>query len=277
LGKARVHRGADSIGRCIRRQTNSSPRRATSRPPRRVPNLRELLKEPLAPSRSTCYALAQQEPILAQEKRPVLGRRRLDSPMVLVPEGEFLIGEHLKTATVKAFEIDVYLVTNEQYERFVIAEKHDPPEHWDDASCPDELRDHPVTHVNWQDVKDYAEWIGKRLPTELEWEKAARGTDGRMWPWGSKFEPKCLNCAESKLYGTTPVTQYPSGRSPYGCYDMAGNVWEWVGDVNSKKEPTLRGGCWSSYQVFTRCFASHRRSPQTKSELIGFRCCRDVG
>lgn len=148
---------------------------------------------------------------------------------------------------LSAFLIDKYPVTNAQYKKFIESGGYTQRTVWSDAgwqyileSNPSEnngfegvLRgepDCPVVNISWYEADAFARWAGKRLPTEAEWEKAARGADGRIYPWGNEFDKMRLNCAEAKIEKSTPVTKYPTGQSVYGCFDMAGNVWEWVSD-----------------------------------------------
>ncbi len=195
------------------------------------------------------------------------------------------------------FFIDVHEVTNGDYRECVEAGICAPPkEVWsgtrDRYFGEPEYDDYPVIWVSWNDAQTYCEWAGKRLPTEAEWEKAARGTDGRLWPWGDEWSEDRLNCCES-IGNTTPVGSYPSGVSPYGVQDMAGNVWEWVSDCFQYKyyslgpdsNPTgpicgadadvlrvLRGGSWSYPPRYAR---TADRSPNLSSNRypnIGFRC-----
>ncbi len=174
---------------------------------------------------------------------------------------------------VPEFHIGVYPVTNTEYAEFVNATRRRPPQHWKDGTIPERLHDHPVVNVSWHDAAAYCKWRSDqsgqayRLPTEAEWEKAARGTDGRTWPWGNEFDPARCNTLEGGGRGTTSVTQFPTGRSPYGCYDMAGNVWEWTStlykpypykpddgreDPNAEGPRVLRGGSWRRPAAFAR-------------------------
>ena len=129
-----------------------------------------------------------------------------------------------------AYAIDRYPVTNAQYKKFIDEKGYTPPPGWHGDQYPSGKANHPVLYVTWHDAQAYAEWAGKRLPTEAEWEKAARGTDGRLWPWGNDWREGHCNCAENKTDDTTPVGIFPAGRSPYGVDDMAANVWEWCAD-----------------------------------------------
>ncbi len=148
---------------------------------------------------------------------------------------------------LSAYLIDKYLVTNAEYKKFIESGGYEQRDFWSSAgwdylllSKPldsDDLKsvmegedDCPVVNVSWYEAEAFAKYAGKRLPTEAEWEKAARGTDGRAFPWGNEFDQTKLNCAESKIEKPTPVTKYSQGISLYGCFDMAGNVWEWTAD-----------------------------------------------
>lgn len=148
---------------------------------------------------------------------------------------------------LRAYLIDKYPVTNAQYKKFIEFGGYTQKSFWSDtgwqfisqanpldSSDLDNVlqgeQDCPVVNISWYEAEAFAKWAGKRLPTEAEWEKAARGTDGRFYPWGNVFDKTKLNCAELKIERPTPVTRYPQGQSVYGCFDMAGNVWEWTAD-----------------------------------------------
>ena len=203
---------------------------------------------------------------------------------VLVPAGEFMMGEGdtQRMVAVPAFYIDVYPYTNGQYEAFVRDTGHRPPLHWNGREVPPGLEDHPVVCVSYYEVLACIRWRSEtegrtyRLPTETEWEKAARGTNGRTYPWGDDFEPGWCNTWESGPKTTTPVWAYPSGVSPYGCYDMAGNVWEWTGSLYEAGESyrVLRGGSWADNPYSVRCAYRICFHPVNGSGDIGFRCAR---
>lgn len=210
-----------------------------------------------------------------------------------IPGGEFILGSDTgnedetpqQTIFIDAFNIDIYPVTNAQYKEFVDATGHAPPRHWENGTYPEGTADHPVTWVTWYDAQAYAEWAGKRLPTEFEWEKAARGTDGRIYPWGNEFDPSKCNSRESGLKGTSPVGSYPEGVSPYGVFDMAGNVWEWTADWYKayrgsiyelgrygERYKVLRGGSWYDGQDSVRTTTRKSFDPNQGFSTIGFRC-----
>src|SRR5262245_32092940 len=170
-----------------------------------------------------------------------------DGPtLVLIPSGEFLMGcetgypaeRPVHRVLVDAFYLSKYPVTNAQYARFIQETGHRVPylddrrvqrENWnpDTRTYPTGRADHPVVLVSWKDAQAYCQWAGGRLPTEAEWERAARGGLARkLYPWGDEIDPSLANCDNRE--GTTPVGSYPA--SGYGLYDMAGNVWEWVAD-----------------------------------------------
>jgi len=223
-----------------------------------------------------------------------------DVPMVLVPEGPFLMGTSEEEAAklaqtygyhvswlegetpqrkkqVKAFLIDVYPVTNEQYARFCRATGHEPPP-WPGGAPPADRLDHPVVNVNRPDARAYAAWAGKRLPAEAEWEKAARGTEGRMFPWGDAFDPDACCCGRSIAEGTAPVTAHPKGVSPYGVMDMIGNAAEWCEDSPGPGSAFIKGGCFLSREIINLRPAARNMSgfDVNRSPFYGFRCVREA-
>lgn len=194
--------------------------------------------------------------------------------MVLVPAGEFLFGPELEKETTEAFYIDRFPVTNAEYKVFVEEMDFEHPAHWRRGTWPEGKADHPVVQITWQSANAYAEWAGKRLPTEIEWEKAARGRDGRLWPWGNAFDPTRCNTGSG---GTTPVGTYsPRGDSPYGCADMAGNVWEWIGGKPSPIRMPLRGGDWLDSAEEAQTIFRRMHTPFRKNDFIGFRLAADA-
>ena len=202
----------------------------------------------------------------------------MDSMTVHIPASEFLMGDEQRTIRVDTFRIDKYPVTNAQYKRFVEATDHPPPGHWGGGTYPAGKALHPVVYVSWDDAVAYAEWAGKRLPTEEEWEKAARGTAGREYPWGDWEEGRC-NTGETGIRDTTPVGQYsPGGDSPYGCADMAGNVWEWTLSLYEPGKPyrVVRGGSWFNDQENARCGARDWLGENHSYSSRGFRCVSPV-
>ncbi len=229
-------------------------------------------------------------------------RRHPPTDMVLIPAGPFIMGSDEESderpphrVYLDAFYIDRYPVTNSEYAKFVRDTGHPPPPHWEPygGTYPPGKGNHPVAYVCWFDARDYATWAGKRLPTEAEWEKAARGTDGRRYPWGDRFDSDYCNTDESEYWDTTPVDAFsPVGDSPYGVADMAGNVWEWVADWYDReyyrrsparnprgpekgRTKVLRGGAWDFDARQARCSARNHEYPGPRHGLIGFRCAAD--
>jgi len=258
-------------------------------------------------------------------------------PMVYIPAGPFTMGgsadvglaeckkywykpdeckrdnytdeEPAHTVTLDAFYIDQYEVTNARYAECVQAGKCAAPGETksytrDNYYGNPQYNDYPVITVDWNQAKAYCEWRGGRLPTEAEWEKAARGTDGRTYPWGNEFDGSRVNFCDknctfdwaNKNYDdgyadTAPVGSYPGGVSPYGVYDLAGNVWEWVNDwygsgyyggspATNPLGPTSgdnrvrRGGGWGNDPHRVRAAFRFRFAPDLRNNLIGFRCAR---
>jgi formylglycine-generating enzyme required for sulfatase activity len=199
-----------------------------------------------------------------------------DTDTIIIPAGPFLSGEALETVTLPEFRIARYPVTNEEYYRFVQETGHRRPDHWlRDGRYPPELSRHPVVFVSWEDSVAYTQWIGARLLSEVEWEKAARGTDGRQYPWGDTFIAENCNTSESKTDGTRPVDACPGGASPYGVVDMAGNVWEWTSTLYETGEiwRVLKGGAWDYKGIKdTRCANRVYFRPTFRSGAVGFRC-----
>ena len=241
--------------------------------------------------------------------------------VISVPAGEFLMGSDSpqtgeqnrpqRTVALPAFRIDKYATTNAQYARFVAETGYRPPLDWTEAGIPPGAELYPVTMVSWYDASNYCQWAGKRLPTEAEWEKAARGTDGRRWPWGNNMDVSRLNTYYS-VGSATDVRSYAGGRSPYGVVDMAGNVFEWIeddfapyegsdaplgmfqGKVAKANTPAdramkvvdlvgvdakykvLRGGSWKSDPFSTTTYNRNFSWPHYASDFFGFRCAADV-
>ena len=238
------------------------------------------------------------------------------APLVLVPAGSFPMGvppgdrdggrdEYPRhEVTLDAFYIDKFEVTNGRYLEFVRATAHRVPQHptkpnrnlWEGGLMPESIVDRPVINVDWFDAEAYCKWAGRRLPTEAEWEKAARGGDDRRFPWGN-VEPthKHLNFNQQWKGEKTlmPVGSYEAGKSPYGAYDMAGNVWEWVADwydmryyekspENNPKGPesgkgkVLRSSGWQVETPMVRIFTRVESNTLVSIASTAFRSATDV-
>jgi formylglycine-generating enzyme required for sulfatase activity len=218
--------------------------------------------------------------------------------MVLVPAGEFVMGSNdyhdekpPHRVELDDYYVDRYEMTNALYKRFLDATGRAAPSSWNDAAWNDFSQ--PVVGVSWDDADAYCRWARKRLPTEAEWEKAARSTDGRKYPWGEQWDASRANADQSRLGRTVPVGSYPTGVSPYGIHDMLGNVWEWVADwyaadayersdARNPKGPhsgtarALRGGSWLSLDSILRATNRYHLAPDHRSTRIGFRCAKDA-
>lgn len=187
------------------------------------------------------------------------------SPMIQIPEGEFLSGPNKTKASVKAFEIDKFEVTNAQFKEF-------NKEH----TIPAGKENNPAADVTYFDAEAYCKAGGKRLPTSAEWEKAARGSDGRIFPWGNKADPGKANVVESGKTGTIAVGSSKENASPYGVMDMSGNVWEWVDAYadTEKQYRVLMGGSFFDDINNSTVYSKLRSIPDDPHDYYGFRCAK---
>jgi formylglycine-generating enzyme required for sulfatase activity len=239
-------------------------------------------------------------PTPAPEETPEPTAPPVTDIMIEIPAGPFTMGSDTgepdeapaHEVDLSAFEIDRFEVTNADFAQFVEAtgyqtdaEKAGSSKNWrDDAEGKD---NHPVVRVSWNDAVAYCEWLGKRLPTEAEWEKAARGTEGWMYPWGDEWDPSKANVKETGLRGTAAVGSFGAGASPYGVEDMAGNVWEWTADwyepypdstydseYFGQKFKVVRGGGW--FEMADAVCTTNRdlTSVTAANDDMGFRCAR---
>jgi formylglycine-generating enzyme required for sulfatase activity len=216
--------------------------------------------------------------------------------MVHIPGGTFKMGRDggdeaespAHQVTVKPFYLDAYEVTNEDYEKFVKATGGKAPGTWTKGTYPSGAARKPVTGVTWDNATAYAKWIGKRLPSETEWEFAARGTDGRLYPWGNEWQPGSAN-ANGATQSITDVGTY-KGTSPFDAFDMVGNAWEWTasdfrpypgGRIPSNQaggnRKVIRGGSYESgAEVATATFRFGWLARGDRYDQTGFRCAKDV-
>jgi formylglycine-generating enzyme required for sulfatase activity len=258
---------------------------------------------------------------LTESKMSRINELIIQQKMVLIPAGEFVMGNNGRGTTdgpgdpdetpvhrvfVDAFYIDQYETTNSMYQEFVRATSRHSPKHWKGKSYPEGKANHPVVYVDWYDANAFCQWAKKRLPTEEEWEKAARGTDGRIFPWGSAYSNDRANTPQYWLAkgvsednlglkgGTLPVGSFENGKSRYGLYDMAGNVYEWtsswylpypgnkVWNIHyGNKNKVLRGGSWYDCLSYgcglsAPTYNRSRFSPEIKNMGFGFRCAKSL-
>ncbi|GAA1643037.1 hypothetical protein GCM10009744_36530 [Kribbella alba] len=200
-------------------------------------------------------------------RHPVDGKQ-----MVLVEAGLFLQGPNNDPHWLPAFYLDVYPTTNADYARFIAATGHAAPQGWTDGTYPARLGNHPVVFVTWHDAAAYAEWSHKGLPTSAQWEKAARGPLGKTYPWGTSASAAKCNCRDNGPGETTAVDCYPSGTSPYGVYDLCGNVWEWTSHPSTPGRYELKGGAFTSPFARATPTAFNDASSKMLDDDTGFRC-----
>ena len=239
----------------------------------------------------------------ALPKLPATLTGKNGAPMVLVPAGEFTMGSEqgdddeqpVHRVVLDSFYLDTFEVTNGQFAKFVTAIQSEPPWGFADQETPVVHADRPVRWVNWLEATGYCLWAGKRLPTEAEWEKAARGTDGRVYPWGNEA-PTPLHAVFGLKEGAdtvSPIGNRDKGMSPYGVHDLAGNLYEWVADwydeavytplpTSNPRGPTQgttkvqRGGSYINSPYRLRSSFRTKGDPTEHDPNVGFRCAHDA-
>lgn len=233
--------------------------------------------------------------------RPILRRqpdkrelaREVDG-MMMIPEGNVTLGSDdpkdsempLHHVRVKPFYVDKHEVTNEDYKQFCEATGHRVPPYWQEKGYPKGLEKHPVVQVSWLDAAAYARWAGKRLPTEAEWERAAKGPNSYRFSYGNSYDPQKANTGSQK---TSAAGTYPANE--FGLFDMTGNASEWTSslylpypysdadgreDLKAQAPRALRGGDFSSDEKGSRCLTRDKELPDHGSPKLGFRCARDA-
>lgn len=278
------------------------------------PGLEKLILDSLAkdPAKrpQSCEAVRARLQLALEETAPGLRISAADLPprireadggeLILIPAGEFLMGPEKRRVWMRDYYVDRFPVTNRMFEAFLQATHYSPKvlsnrfiSHWTKGQVPEELADHPVTYVSWFDARAYASWAGKKLLSEAEWEKAARGTDGRKYPWGKEDPEDMLAHAARKKTGTLAVGSLPKSASPYGVEDLAGVVWQWCEDaddqtfyldgpthnpkkrgVSDNEKRVVRGGSWMYDARAQRTYARMSFDPAYCLDGVGFRCGR---
>jgi len=266
----------------------------SKRPENRHQSVAEFLRALAGASRT------EQSEQLSESNEPI---RRVIGPdgkeYIHIPAGDSMMGSPQDSESpsrkiyLDGYYISRYPVTNAEYYAFTEATKYPPPEHWQDGIYPAWEADHPVVYVSWDDATAYCRWARGRLPTEAEWEKAARGKDQRRFPWGNTFDPARCNSREGNREASSRVGRYsPLGDSPYGVADMAGNVWEWILDwhapINADFTPSqnpmgpatgktkvIRGGSYINNERLVTCYARDHALPEVQAVNYGFRARLD--
>ncbi|HSB45520.1 MAG TPA: SUMF1/EgtB/PvdO family nonheme iron enzyme [Nitrospira sp.] len=270
-------------------------------PPPSKPRMPEGEAKPPAKSQHPANGAAASKPATVQFPAEITGKDGV--PMVLVPVGEFTMGsdkgdddeQPVHRAFLDSFYIDKFEVTNGRFAKFVEAIQSEPPWGFADKETPVLHPDQPVRWVNWMDATGYCLWAGKRLPTEAEWEKAARGTDGRNYPWGND-PPTPAHAVFGLKEGADTVSSIGNrdkGKSPYGVHDMAGNLYEWTADWYDEefylKNPAInprgpaegtakvqRGGSYTNTPYRLRSTFRTKGDPTEHDPNVGFRCAQDA-
>lgn len=230
-------------------------------------------------------------PVLPEEKIiPVV-----EAKMINIPAGEYEIGSNegkdpekpTHKVKIDAFQIDIREVTKEEYAQFIQATGYKPPSSWSGGKLRGNGKE-PVSDVSWDDATAYAKWAGKRLPTEEEWEVAASGKDHYLYPWGNNWENGRANTKEASTNSVLPAGASPKGLSPFGLYDMCGNVWEWTSSEpdaypgssfkvdNPKDFKVIRGGSYMDVQAVVRTYSRNWVEANRTNAALGFRCAKDV-
>lgn len=273
-------------------------------------NFKEKFNNFLASLKSLAPARKPDTVTVMSNLKKIVGRDGIE--MVLIPGGKFIMGspkdqgeedEHPQHEVyLNAYYIDIHEVTNKAYKKFVDATSHRvpfvdsewaEPYNWKNGTYPDGKGDYPVVLISWEDAQAYADYMGEKLPTEAEWEKAARGNlSEKSYPWGEGINEKMTNyCFSDFPKNLLPVKMYPP--NGFGLYDMAGNVWEWCSNwydpscylKGIKEDPqgpdkgyyrAYRGGAWINIDKFQRCGERGKNVPDTQSYVIGFRCVKSV-
>jgi formylglycine-generating enzyme required for sulfatase activity len=192
--------------------------------------------------------------------------------MTIVDAGPYLGGHGNRRMWLPSFFMDVYPVTNAEYGQFVAVTGHRAPAYWSEGRVSETFSNHPVVGVTWHDATAYATWAAKTLPTGAQWEKAARGAIGEIFPWGDYSAPSMCNVRASGVGATTPVDWYDIGASPYGVFDMCGNVWEWCTSQSYPGRREIKGGAFTS-SLDKAVPAVFNDSPvDLIGDDVGFRC-----
>ena len=266
-----------------------------------LPDLFSLLALFIQMAGFTTFA-AQTEPVIAKLDHQLADKDT--ASMGLISAGLFTMGREganpdeqpTHQVSLTAFYIDRYEVTVAEYAKFLKSEVADPPVLWQEAR-EGKNQEKPVLGVDWYDAAAYCRWAKKRLPTEAEWEKAARGTDGRIYPWGND-PPTNIHAnfgheAATGYAAVAKVGSFEKGQSPYGIYELAGNVWEWVADrydehyyqhspEHNPRGPTtgplrvVRGGAWNSSPTIIPAANRSANVPSARRSDVGFRCAKDA-